>query len=73
MHHYILKVAGEPSSKPIEFAFDAENPSRVFDILENVRPDRWATLWDGTRMLGQIMRQKCGSWIVAGKTQPSQA
>ena len=62
MKEYVLEFADDDLGEPKKVKFKADTPSAAISLLEDENDFRHVKIWQGDRLLGDIMRDGQGVW-----------
>ena len=62
MTEYLLEFPDDNLGEPKKVRFKADTPSAAISLLENEGVLRHVKIWQGERLLGDIMRDGQGVW-----------
>ncbi|WP_143089623.1 hypothetical protein [Qipengyuania nanhaisediminis] len=62
MPQYVLEFDDDDLGQPKRVEFGAENPAAALPLLKGENKFRQVKLWEGDRLLGELMRDGRGVW-----------
>lgn len=71
MRTFTLRFEPDPTGDARSIEFSGEDPHRAFVILAHEPERRRATIWEGTKCLGSVVRTGRDSWELGSMQEPA--